>query len=79
MSLGPDRCILTKIDEAVTTGMIAGMSERIGLPLSFVTVGQEVPDDILPARADRLARAVLDGPGAVVPGSVDPGSNVPST
>lgn len=65
--LGPDRCILTKIDEAVTTGMIAGISNRIGLPLSYVTIGQEVPDDILPARADRLARAVLDGPRAVVP------------
>jgi flagellar biosynthesis protein FlhF len=68
IDLGPDRCILTKIDEAVTTGMIAGMSERIGgLPLSFVTVGQEVPDDILPAKPERLARAVLDGPSAVVP------------
>ena len=67
MELGPDRCILTKIDEAVTTGMIAGISDKIGLPLSFVTVGQEVPDDILPARAERLARAVLDGPAAVVP------------
>ncbi|MBL4808833.1 MAG: hypothetical protein JKY43_02090, partial [Phycisphaerales bacterium] len=67
MGLGPDRCILTKIDEAVTTGMIAGMSDRIGLPLSFVTVGQEVPDDIRPARAERLARAILDGPVAVVP------------
>ncbi len=65
--LGPDRCILTKIDEAVTTGMITGIGDRIGLPLSFVTVGQEVPDDILPARADRLARAVLDGPEAVIP------------
>lgn len=68
IDLGPDRCILTKIDEAVTTGMIAGISERIGgLSLSFVTVGQEVPDDILPAKAERLARAVLDGPEAVVP------------
>ncbi|MFK7758806.1 MAG: hypothetical protein AB8C13_02535 [Phycisphaerales bacterium] len=65
--LGPDRCILTKIDEAVTTGMIASVQDRIGLPLSFVTVGQEVPDDILPARADRLARAVLDGPDSLVP------------
>lgn len=65
-ALGPDRCILTKLDEAVTTGPIAGLSDRIGLPLSFVTVGQEVPDDLEPARADRLARCVLDGPDAVV-------------
>ena len=65
-ALGPDRCILTKLDEAVTTGPIAGLSDRIGLPLSFITVGQEVPDDLEPARADRLARCVLDGPEAVV-------------
>ncbi len=65
-ALGPDRCILTKLDEAVTTGTIAGMCDRIGLPLSFVTVGQEVPDDIEPARVDRLARCVIDGPEAVV-------------
>lgn len=67
--LGPDRVILTKLDEAVCTGGIAGLTGRIGLPLSFVTVGQEVPDDIEPARADRLARVVLDGPSVVCRGS----------
>ena len=37
------------------------MSGRaMGLPLSFVTTGQEVPDHIEPGRPDRLARAVLD-------------------
>lgn len=65
-ALGPDRCILTKLDEAVTTGPIAGLCDRIGLPLSFVTVGQEVPDDLEPARADRLARCVLDGPESLL-------------
>ncbi len=65
MPLGPDRCILTKLDEAVCTGQLAGLTGRIGLPLSFVTVGQEVPDDIEPARADRLARLALDGPGVL--------------
>jgi flagellar biosynthesis GTPase FlhF len=69
MPLGPDRCILTKLDEAVCTGQIAGLTGRIGLPFSFVTVGQEVPDDIEPARADRLARAALDGPGVLCKGS----------
>jgi len=29
--------------------------------LSYVTTGQEVPDDIEPVRADRLARLVLEG------------------
>ncbi len=62
MPLGPDRCMLTKLDEAVTFGVIVGLCRRVGLPLSFVTTGQEVPDHIEPARPDRLARLVLDGP-----------------
>jgi flagellar biosynthesis protein FlhF len=69
LPLGPDRCILTKLDEAVCTGQLAGLTGRIGLPLSFVTTGQEVPDDIEPARADRLARVALDGPGVLCKGS----------
>jgi flagellar biosynthesis protein FlhF len=68
--LGPDRVILTKLDEAVCTGQLVGLTGRIGLPLSFVTTGQEVPDDIEPARADRLARVALDGP-QVLFGGVD--------
>lgn len=62
MPLGPDRCMLTKLDEGVTFGVIVGLCRRVGLPLSFVTTGQEVPDHIEPARPDRLARLVLDGP-----------------
>lgn len=76
--LGPDRCILTKLDEAVTFGVIAGMCGRVGLPVSFVTTGQEVPDHIEPARAERLARLVVDGPSAAdTPGSPDQGGEGP--
>ncbi len=67
--LSPDRVILTKLDEAVCTGHLAGLTGRLGLPLSFITVGQEVPDDIEPARADRLARVALDGPDVLFRGS----------
>jgi len=67
--LGPDRVILTKLDEAVCTGHLAGLTGRLGLPLSFITVGQEVPDDIEHARADRLARVTLDGPDVLFGGS----------
>lgn len=38
----------------------AGFGGTAGLPLSFVTMGQEVPDHIEPGRSDKLARAVLD-------------------
>lgn len=67
--VSPDRVILTKLDEAVCTGHLAGLTGRLGLPLSFITVGQGVPDDIEPARADRLARVALDGPDVLFGGS----------
>ena len=47
-------------DEAVVFGPIVNLASRIGLGLSFVTTGQEVPDHIERARADRLARLVID-------------------
>lgn len=59
--LAPDRLVLTKLDEAVDFGVILNTARRVGLPVSFVTTGQEVPDDIEPADADRLARLVLHG------------------
>jgi flagellar biosynthesis protein FlhF len=62
--LGPDRMILTKLDEAVDYGPVLNVAMRIGLPCSFVATGQEVPDDLAPADADRLARLVLDGDAA---------------
>lgn len=61
--LNPDRLLITKLDEAVVFGPIVNIASRIGLGLSFVTTGQEVPDHIERARADRLARLVVDGRG----------------
>lgn len=59
----PDRVLFTKLDEAEGVGMVISMVHALGLPLSFVTTGQEVPDHIEPGRADRLARLVLAGAG----------------
>lgn len=57
----PNRLILTKLDEAVSYGVVINVAERLGAKFSFVTTGQEVPDHIEPGHADRLARLVLDG------------------
>jgi flagellar biosynthesis protein FlhF len=62
--LNPDRLLLTKLDEAVDYGVVLNTACRVGLPISFVTTGQEVPDHIEPANAERLARLVLDGGSA---------------
>jgi flagellar biosynthesis protein FlhF len=59
--LKPNHVIFTKLDEAAQFGVLVNVARRIDAKLSFVTTGQEVPDDIEPTRADRLARLVLDG------------------
>jgi flagellar biosynthesis protein FlhF len=51
--------ILTKLDEAAGMGALMTVARRVPLPISYVTTGQGVPDDIEPARAERLARLVL--------------------
>jgi flagellar biosynthesis protein FlhF len=54
-----DRLILTKLDEAENMGAmlaVLGLSSR---PVSYLTIGQAVPDDIEPADRARLARLIL--------------------
>ena len=57
----PVSCVLTKLDEAVSFGVLVNVMQHLGKRLSFVTTGQEVPDHIEPGRADRLAELVLSG------------------
>ena len=60
-TLGPDALIVTKADEAGALGVLLDILRLTDLPLSYLTTGQEVPDDLETARPERLARAVLDG------------------
>jgi len=57
--LEPSHVLFTKLDEAVTLGTLANILPKIGLPIGYVTTGQEVPDQIEAASADRLARLIL--------------------
>ncbi|MEZ5542612.1 MAG: flagellar biosynthesis protein FlhF [Pseudomonadota bacterium] len=59
-ALAPDRCILTKVDEATSLGGALSVLIKHGLPLAYTGDGQCVPDDFHPARARQLtAHAVL--------------------
>lgn len=59
--LKPNLVIFTKLDEAANLGVLVNVARRIDAKLSYVTTGQEVPDDIEPSKPERLARLVLDG------------------
>ena len=55
----PGRVIFTKTDETSTLGMIVNLLADKDISLSFLTNGQSVPDDIIPASADKLAALLL--------------------
>ncbi|MBI4717315.1 MAG: flagellar biosynthesis protein FlhF [Planctomycetes bacterium] len=57
--LGIDRVILTKLDEAVGFGALLTCMNAVQAKLSYVTTGQDVPDDIEVGRSEKLARLIL--------------------
>ena len=59
-AVGTTALILTKLDEADRLGKCAAGVRSSGLPLSYLTNGQSVPDDIETADAHRLARLILE-------------------
>lgn len=55
----PTTCMLTKLDEATSLGGAISTLIRARLPVTYVSEGQRVPEDMAPARAHQLiARAV---------------------
>ncbi len=58
-AVGATSLVLTKLDEATSLGNLLPLVRSCKLPLSYLTDGQNVPDDIAPADARRLTRAML--------------------
>lgn len=57
-SFGPakfDRILITKSDETTSLGPVLSVVRRSGVPLSYVTTGQKIPDKIF--KADRASLA----------------------
>ncbi|TDO94478.1 flagellar biosynthesis protein FlhF [Halanaerobium saccharolyticum] len=52
--LEPDRVLLTKLDETSSYGDIINIKENYNLPLSYLTFGQDVPEDLEAATADQI-------------------------
>lgn len=55
----PSRLIFTKTDETSSIGIILNLLYEKKMALSYLTNGQSVPDDIIPASADMLAGLLL--------------------
>jgi flagellar biosynthesis protein FlhF len=55
----PSCCVLTKIDEAASLGGVLSVLIRARLPVSYMSEGQRVPEDLRPARALELVSAAV--------------------
>lgn len=54
-----EKIVLTKLDEAVKTGILLDVLAKVGKELSFITTGQDIPKDIEIADGERLAGIIL--------------------
>ncbi|MBC7187790.1 MAG: flagellar biosynthesis protein FlhF [Calditrichaeota bacterium] len=51
--------IVTKVDETRTLGSLLNVLGKIGKPISYITTGQSIPEDIELANPQRLARMMV--------------------
>ncbi len=65
--LGFQRVIFTKLDETPRHGVIINLAVAAQRPLSYITTGQRVPEDISIASGDEIATSVMR-PGVALPG-----------
>ncbi|MBW2058920.1 MAG: flagellar biosynthesis protein FlhF [Deltaproteobacteria bacterium] len=61
--LGLDRLVFTKLDEAATFGAILNTAFSTGLALSYLTIGQRVPEDICEASPRIVSQLIFSRPG----------------
>jgi flagellar biosynthesis protein FlhF len=55
----PDRVVISKVDEAVSISPLLGVLSERNIPVSYVTSGQRVPEDLDRATPEYLASVVL--------------------
>lgn len=59
--IGFSSIIFTKIDETSSVGSLITIIKKYDVPISFITTGQTVPDDIEIATKDRLKEIFIEG------------------
>jgi len=65
MTLPVKSLIFSKLDETTQYGSVFNVLHQTGLPLSYLTTGQRVPEDLEVATPSLLADLLLDGPTAI--------------
>jgi flagellar biosynthesis protein FlhF len=63
--LGIDCTIFTKVDECISLGIILNTQIHNGSPISYITNGQRVPEDIFPADNRKIAELIMPNPEGI--------------
>jgi flagellar biosynthesis protein FlhF len=56
-----DSVMITKTDESNSIGNVINVADKYSKPISYIANGQEVPNDIMQADADRIADMMVGG------------------
>jgi flagellar biosynthesis protein FlhF len=54
-----DSIFFTKIDETYKPGILLNLPIKTDIPLSFISIGQKVPEDIRVLNPERIAKYIL--------------------
>lgn len=57
----PSALFFTKLDETSQYGTVFCLAADTGIPLSYCSVGQDVPDDLMLAHSGKIASMVVEG------------------
>lgn len=60
----PGKLAFTRLDETETYGPLWSLAVRLGKPVSFMSRGQRIPEDLVPATAEALLELVWDSGAA---------------
>lgn len=66
-SLGVDGMVFTKLDEAVGAGVILNVASQLQWQMSYLTTGQDVPDDIEVGHRRRVVEMLLRDESSAAP------------
>jgi flagellar biosynthesis protein FlhF len=57
----PRKLIFSRVDESPVLGGAYSLAARSGIPISFMTTGQRIPEDLITVSRDEIARRLLPG------------------
>jgi len=60
----PAKLIFTRLDETVSLGTVLNEAVRTAKPISFLTCGQRIPEDLIAATKPAILGLVFDPPGS---------------